>query len=71
MAVAQRMYARALFQAARDAGRVDAVSADLAALAGATLLGRKPDEVAHELVPTGGELCEHLGLSSRLDLGVA
>jgi len=29
------MYARALFQAARDAGRVDAVSADLAALAGA------------------------------------
>ena len=35
MAVAQRMYARALFQAARDAGRVDAVSADLAALAGA------------------------------------
>jgi len=35
VAVAQRMYARALFQAARDAGRVDAVSADLAALAGA------------------------------------
>src|SRR6188508_486346 len=29
------MYARALFQAAQDAGRVDAVSADLAALAGA------------------------------------
>ena len=35
MAIAQRMYARALFQAAQGAGRVDAVSADLAALAGA------------------------------------
>ena len=33
MAVAQRMYARALFEAAQEAGRVDAVSADLAALA--------------------------------------
>jgi F-type H+-transporting ATPase subunit delta len=33
MAVAQRMYARALFEAARDAGRLEAVSADLAALA--------------------------------------
>ena len=31
MAVAQRMYARALFEAAQEAGRVDAVSADLAA----------------------------------------
>ena len=35
MAVAQRMYARALFEAAREAGRVDDVAADLAALAGA------------------------------------
>ena len=35
MAVAHRMYARALFGAAQDAERVDAVSADLAALAGA------------------------------------
>lgn len=35
MAVAQRMYARALFEAAQEAGRVDAVSADLGALAGA------------------------------------
>jgi F-type H+-transporting ATPase subunit delta len=35
LAVAQRMYARALFEAAQEAGRVDAVSADLAALAGA------------------------------------
>ena len=33
MAVAQRMYARALFEAAQDAGRLDAVSTDLAALA--------------------------------------
>ena len=32
MAVAQRMYARALFEAAQEAGRVDAVSVDLAAL---------------------------------------
>ena len=35
MAVAQRMYARALFEAAREAGRVDQVSADLGALAAA------------------------------------
>ena len=35
MAVAERMYARALFEAAQDAGRVDAVAADLAALASA------------------------------------
>jgi len=35
MAVAQRMYARALFEAAQEAGRTDAVSADLGALAGA------------------------------------
>jgi F-type H+-transporting ATPase subunit delta len=35
MAVAQRMYARALFEAAQDANRVDAVSGDLGALAGA------------------------------------
>ena len=33
MAVAHRMYARALFQAAQEADRVDAVAADLAALA--------------------------------------
>ena len=35
MAVAQRMYARALFQAAQDAGRVDAVAGELAAIAAA------------------------------------
>lgn len=35
MAVPQRMYARALFEAAREEGRVDAVAADLAALDGA------------------------------------
>ena len=33
MAVAQRMYARALFEAAQDAGRLEAVSSDLAQLA--------------------------------------
>lgn len=35
MAVAQRMYARALFEAAQEADRVDSVAADLGALAGA------------------------------------
>ena len=35
MAVAQRMYARALFEAAREADRIDAVAGDLAALVGA------------------------------------
>jgi F-type H+-transporting ATPase subunit delta len=35
LAVAQRLYARALFEAAQEAGRVDTVAADLAALAGA------------------------------------
>jgi F-type H+-transporting ATPase subunit delta len=35
MAVAQRMYARALFEAAREQGRLEPVAADLAALAGA------------------------------------
>ena len=35
MAVAQRMYARALFEAAQEAGRVDAVAGDLAAIASA------------------------------------
>jgi F-type H+-transporting ATPase subunit delta len=35
VAVAQRMYARALFQAAEEAGRVDAVAGDLAAIGGA------------------------------------
>jgi F-type H+-transporting ATPase subunit delta len=35
MAVAQRMYARALFEAARDEGRLDQVSADLTAVAAA------------------------------------
>src|SRR5438105_11249569 len=35
MAVAQRMYARALFEAARDEGRLERVATDLAALAGA------------------------------------
>ncbi len=33
MAVPQRMYARALFQASQEAGRLEAVSTDLAALA--------------------------------------
>ena len=35
MAVAQRMYARALYEAARDQGRVDGVRAELAELASA------------------------------------
>ena len=35
MAVANRMYARAIFQAAQEEGRLDQVAADLAALAGA------------------------------------
>jgi F-type H+-transporting ATPase subunit delta len=35
VAVAQRMYARALFEAAQEAGRVDGVAADLGAIAGA------------------------------------
>jgi F-type H+-transporting ATPase subunit delta len=35
VAVAQRMYARALFEAAQEAGRVDAVAADLDGLASA------------------------------------
>ena len=35
MAVAQRMYARALFEAAQEAGRLDGVAADLAAIAAA------------------------------------
>lgn len=35
MAVAQRMYARALFEAAREADRLETVASDLAALAGA------------------------------------
>jgi F-type H+-transporting ATPase subunit delta len=35
LAVAQRMYARALFQAAQEVGRVDDVAGDLAALASA------------------------------------
>lgn len=35
MGVAQRMYARALFEAAQEAGRIDAVAGDLGALAGA------------------------------------
>ena len=35
MAVAHRMYARALFEAAQEADRVDPVAGDLAALAGA------------------------------------
>jgi F-type H+-transporting ATPase subunit delta len=41
LAVAQRMYARALFQAAQEADRVEAVAADLAALAGA--IGEVPE----------------------------
>ena len=35
MPVAQRMYARALFEAAREEGRLEQVAADLAAVAGA------------------------------------
>jgi F-type H+-transporting ATPase subunit delta len=35
MAVAQRMYARALFEAAQEAGRVEAVAGDLGAIASA------------------------------------
>jgi F-type H+-transporting ATPase subunit delta len=35
VAVAQRMYARALFEAAREAGRLDRVASEVAALAGA------------------------------------
>jgi F-type H+-transporting ATPase subunit delta len=35
MAVAQRMYARALFEAAQEAGRLDRVAEDLAAIAAA------------------------------------
>ena len=35
MAVAQRMYARALFEAAQEAGRLDAVADDLGAIAAA------------------------------------
>src|SRR5512145_3114708 len=35
MAVAQRLYARALFEAAREEGRLEPVAADLAAVAGA------------------------------------
>ena len=35
MGIAQRMYARALFEAAQEANRVDAVASDLAALAAA------------------------------------
>lgn len=35
MAVSHRMYARALFQAAQEADRVDAVAADLSVIAGA------------------------------------
>ena len=41
MAVAQRMYARALFEAAQDAGRLERVAADLSALA--TALDEVPE----------------------------
>lgn len=41
MAVAQRMYARALFEAAEEAGRLDQVAEELAAFAGA--LGEVPE----------------------------
>jgi F-type H+-transporting ATPase subunit delta len=41
MAVAQRMYARALFEAAQEAGRLDAVATDLAHLA--TTLDEVPE----------------------------
>src|SRR3990172_5916732 len=56
MAVAQRMYARALFEAAQDAGRLDAVSADLAHLS--TTLEEVPELRAFlrtpQIGPAGG-----------------
>ena len=44
---------------------------DLGQLAGPALLGGEADEVADELVGFPGELLEHLGLPSRIDLRVA
>src|SRR4249919_252789 len=44
--------------------------ADLLELTGPSLLGREPDEVAHELVGVGRQLLEHGRLAVRLDLGV-
>lgn len=63
MAVAHRMYARALFQAAQEAGRVDAVAGDLAALAQA--LDDVPELRAFlrnpQIEPSGkGEVLEQL-----------
>ena len=55
MAVAHRMYARALFQAAQEAGRVDGVAGDLAALA--TAMDEVPELRAFlrnpQIEPTG------------------
>jgi F-type H+-transporting ATPase subunit delta len=55
MAVAQRMYARALFQAAEEAGRLEQVSTDLASLA--TALDEVPELNAFlrnpQIDPTG------------------
>ena len=63
MAVAHRMYARALFQAAQGADRVDAVASDLAALAGA--MDEVPELRAFlrnpQIEPSGkGEVLEQL-----------
>jgi len=63
MAVAQRMYARALFEAAQDAGRLEAVSADLAQLA--TSLEEVPELRAFlrnpQIEPSGkGEVLEQV-----------
>jgi F-type H+-transporting ATPase subunit delta len=55
LAVAHRMYARALFEAAQEAGRVDDVAGDLAALASA--IGEVPELRAFlrnpQIEPTG------------------
>jgi len=55
LAVAHRMYARALFQAAQEAGRVDGVAGDLAALA--TAMDEVPELRAFlrnpQIEPTG------------------
>src|SRR5918995_6016288 len=47
------------------------LGADLLQLARSALLRDEADEVADELVGTGGDLLEHLGFARRLDLRVA
>src|SRR5688572_5272827 len=47
------------------------LGADLLQLARSALLRDEADEVADELVGTGGDLLEHLGLARRLDLRIA